>query len=612
MVTIRVLILAGGRGMRLWPYSTERIPKQFLNINGGVSPFIRAVERALLVTDRKNIFISTNKVNFLHVKRQLRPLEINLNQVVVKENDYETGVSIFSAIRMLKMEFGANDNDVIAVFPSDHFIDPLENFKEAFQKAVSVAVNNRIVMLGKKPTYPQESFGYIVAGKKNQDETYTVKQFVEKPSREVAEKLISDSLCFWNLGMFIFPIGLMMREFCDFFSVKNEEEISLNMLISADKLSLDKMIIEKTECLTVVEAKFDWLDIGSWEAFYEMLKKDESENVNPKEQILVETKGSLVIGGNKPVVAIGLDDVFIIDHPNVTLAISRKHVNNLKKAMTILEKKYPELVKGNPMVSICTVIHSGSQFITEAVESVLIQQYPFIEHVIVDSSSIDDVAILRKNIDLAREKLDYNGEKAIDVIHRPDLIDKQHEGINVALNEATGDIIGILNPSDIFEDNAVIRSIVDTMEKENADVCWADLVYVKQDDTTRITRFWQSVPYRKGLFQKGWMPPHPTFFVRRWVYEKYGYFRTDLPEASAYEFMLRVLERGSVRSCYIPKVIVKIREGDQILGKIRVVIKGNIESYRAWKINNLKVPVGLLFMKPLSKFTQLFIKFKVK
>ncbi|MBI2627540.1 glycosyltransferase [Candidatus Nomurabacteria bacterium] len=613
MITIRILILAGGRGMRLWPYSTERIPKQFLNIGGNASPFIRAVERALLVADKKNIFISTNKLNFLHVKRQLRSIGMNLNQVIVKESDYETGISIFSAIRMLKKEFGTNNNDVLAVFPSDHFIDPLENFKEAFQKAVSVTASNRIVVLGKKPTYPQENFGYITVDKENQDGTYTVRQFVEKPPREIAEKLIDDGSCFWNLGMFIFPVGLMMQEFCDFFGVADEKEIFPEMLTGAAKLSFDKMIIEKTKCLTVIEAKFNWLDIGSWEAFYEMLEKDARENANPREQILVDTKGSLVIESNKPVVAIGLDDVFIINHPNVTLAISRKHVNNLKKAMPILEKKYPRLVKGNPLVSICTAIHSGRQFITEAVESVLSQQYSLIEHVIVDSGNIEDIAILRKNIELAREKLNCNDEKVVDVIHHPNISDKQHEAVNMALEEATGDIIGILNPSDIFEDSTVIRSIVDVMEKEDADVCWADLVYVKQNDTTKITRFWQSTPYRKSLFQKGWMPPHPAFFVRRRVYEKYGYLRTDLPEASTYEFMLRVLERGSIRSCYIPKVVVKIRESDRtLLGLIGTVIKSNIESYRAWKINNLQVPVGLLFMKPLSKLTQLLIKFKVK
>lgn len=609
----RVLILAGGRGMRLWPYSNQRLPKQFLSINRGPSSFIQAVERALCIASEKDVFISTNKENFLHVKRQLRTTGLGNDQILVKEDNYETGLSIFSALKQLKERFGAHDEDILVVLPSDHFINPLEKFAGTMQDAVTASKQYGVVVLGKKPTAPEESFGYIVLDKKNEDgKTYQVKQFIEKPPRSTAENLIQEASCFWNLGIFTFPVGVMMTEFSAHFGVDDYREIKDEMLAQASGLSFDRMIIENTRTITALEAGFRWLDIGSWKAFHEILEKDAFGNANLGNQILVDSKNSLVTGrDDKPIVAVGLDGVFIIDHRDALLVVSESHVDALKKAMPFLAEKYPRLVEGSPFVSLCTPLSVQRKFVSATVDSVLRQDYPLIEHLVVAPGASEEIEDLEQEIENMRQKYPKD-EKTVDIVRGPAGASNLYDTLNFAVRESTGDIIGILNDGDILEDDTVVRAIVDAMEKENADVFWADLRYVAESDVNRTTRFWQSTPYRKGLFNRGWMPPHPTFFVRRWVYEKYGLFRTDLHIAGGYEFMLRVLEKEGVRGCYLPKIVVRMREVDRgALSRIVNSFKGNVESYRAWELNGLVAQPWFVFVKPLSKVRQLFSKSRI-
>lgn len=609
---LKVLILAGGRGSRLWPYSSRRIPKQFLSIAGEPSSFMQAVERALALTDKEHIFISSNKENFLHIKRQLRRSGIDSSNVLVKEDNFETGLSIFSALHQLKEKFSTHDQDVLLVMPSDHFIKPIEALRGDIEGAYAVARQGHIVTLGKLPTSPQEGFGYIVVNSASEKgKSHVVQQFIEKPPREVAEKLIAEKSCYWNLGLYMFPVGLMMEKFLKHFNVSHFNQLKNEAVSQALAISFDKMIIEKAKEIMMVEASFDWVDIGSWKAFYEIAKKDNDGNANPENQILVNSKNSLVIGEAKPIVTVGLKNVFIINHQDVLLAIAEDSVDAIKKAMPILEERYPRLVQGSPLVSICTTVAQNRKYIRTAIESVVAQRYPFIEHVIIDSGAQAEAEHLKKESQAMLSSANKKDGKTVDVLHYPNGFAGMYEAMNAAVQEATGDIIVILNNEDMLEDAEAIQSIVEKMEKENADVCWADLLYVREDDVNRITRFWQSSSYRKGLFQKGWMPPHPTFFVRRSAYERYGNFRTDLQVAGGYEFMLRVLEKEGLRGCYLPKIVVKMRDKKRKKSnRLAVFVRGNIESYKSWKLNGLKVSLQFIFRKPLSKIRQLLNKNK--
>jgi len=246
-------------------------------------------------------------------------------------------------------------------------------------------------------------------------------------------------------------------------------------------------------------------------------------------------------------------------------------------------------------ISIITPVFNSAGTVEGTIKSVLSQTYSNTECVIIDGGSKDG----------SLEIIEKYKDKISKIVSEKDngLYDAMNKGVKLA----SGDIIGILNSDDVYYDNQVLETVAKEMQKSNADVCWGDLLYTKKDDLNKMTRVWKSSEYRRGLFKKGWHPPHPTFFVRRSVYEKYGAFRADLKLAADYELMLRFLEKEKVSSIYIPKILVKMREGGQSNWKnIFKIIKGNWESYRSWQLNGLKVSPFIFILKPLRKLKQLF------
>jgi len=249
-----------------------------------------------------------------------------------------------------------------------------------------------------------------------------------------------------------------------------------------------------------------------------------------------------------------------------------------------------------PLVSIITTVFNGKETIDNTIKSVLIQSYQNIEYIVVDGCSTDGTIDIVEKYKDKIAKFISEGDRGV------------YDGMNKGIKMATGDIIGILNSDDVYASDKVIEIVVNTMEERNADVCWGDLVYVDKKNTDKIIRYWKSSEYKKGKFRKGWHPSHPTFFVKKWVYEKYGSFNLDFPIAADYEIMLRFLEKYKVQSCYIPQVLVKMRIGGQSNKSVKNIIKANIECYRAWKVNGLKINPLKIFLKPLSKIPQYFNK----
>ena len=251
-------------------------------------------------------------------------------------------------------------------------------------------------------------------------------------------------------------------------------------------------------------------------------------------------------------------------------------------------------------VSIITVVFNSRQFIESAIKSVLSQTYSDIEYIMIDGGSADGtVEIINKYRD-----------KIAKFISEPDkgIYDAMNKGIKLA----TGEIIGILNSDDFYANENVIKIVAEAMSDKNADVCWGDLVYVDKNDQNKIIRFWESSPYQEGKFRRGWMPPHPTFFVRKEIYRKYGFFNLNFKIAADYELMLRFLEKYEARSCYVPEILVKMRSGGKSNISIINAIKANLEIYQAWKLNNLNGGVLAIFLKlfSLSKIIQYFKNFK--
>ena len=243
-------------------------------------------------------------------------------------------------------------------------------------------------------------------------------------------------------------------------------------------------------------------------------------------------------------------------------------------------------------VSIITIAYNSEQTIEQTIQSVLSQKNINLEYIIIDGKSND------RTLEIIRKYENY-------INH---LISEKDKGIYDAMNKgiklANGDIVGFLNSDDFYAANNILERVVNEFQSKDTDSVYGDLVYVDRDNINKTIRYWKSKPYQKGLFQKGWQPPHPSFFVKRNIYEKYGLFNLDFEIAADYELMLRFLEKYQISHSYIPEVLVNMRVGGKSNQSIKNIIKANIESYQAWQINDLKInPVRFLF-KPISKIFQ--------
>lgn len=245
-------------------------------------------------------------------------------------------------------------------------------------------------------------------------------------------------------------------------------------------------------------------------------------------------------------------------------------------------------------VSIITACLNNAATIETTIRSVLTQDYPNIEYIIIDGASIDGTQdIITKH----KDKLGtFVSEKDKGI----------YDAMNKGLAKATGDIVGFLHADDFYPASNVISNIVKTFEKEGCDSVYGDLQYVDRQNPDKVFRNWKSEPYYDGIFLKGFMPPHPTFFLKRKCYEQYGNYNTTFVLAADYELMLRMLHRYKLKAIYIPEVLVKMRTGGASNKSLGNRIKANMEDRKAWKINGLKPTPLTLIRKPLGKIGQYF------
>ena len=227
-------------------------------------------------------------------------------------------------------------------------------------------------------------------------------------------------------------------------------------------------------------------------------------------------------------------------------------------------------------------------------ESIKSQTHKDIEHIVIDGASTD------KTISLLKSKQ-----------NKPDsLVSEPDKGIYDAMNKgimlAKGDIIGFLNSDDLYANNSVISKVANLFkQRPEIEACYSDLVYVDKINTSKIIRYWKSSEFILGSFSKGWCPPHPTFFVRRSVYEKFGSFDVSYQLASDIDLMMRFLEIKKVKSCYIPEVLIKMRMGGQSNNSFKNILKQNLEVFQALKKHNIPNNFIIFFIyKIISRFKQ--------
>ena len=247
-------------------------------------------------------------------------------------------------------------------------------------------------------------------------------------------------------------------------------------------------------------------------------------------------------------------------------------------------------------VSIITVTFNSAAFVEDCILSVISQTYPNIEHIIIDGNSYDQTLDIVKKYEKNIARCLSENDKGM------------YDAINKGMELATGDIIGVLNSDDVFYDNDVVATIVEQMQKTGVESVYGDLVYVDEHDLNKVERIWKGKSFKRSLFEKGWMPAHPTFYFKRTNYQKYGGYETHFYSAADYELMARYLYLHQVSSLYIPKMMVKMRSGGQSNSGFKKRFRANRRDFLAMKKNKIPNAFMVAILKPLSKLHQYYKK----
>ncbi len=246
-------------------------------------------------------------------------------------------------------------------------------------------------------------------------------------------------------------------------------------------------------------------------------------------------------------------------------------------------------------ISVITVCFNSAATITDTLKSVREQSYPDIEHIVVDGGSTDRTA----------EMVSAEGSRVAKFVSEPDrgIYDAMNKGIGLA----SGDVIGFINADDFYASEDALAKVADQFRHPGVDGCYGNLCYVKEFDTQSVVRYWRSSEFRPGFFASGWCPPHPTFFVRRRIYERFGRFDLSYRIAADVELMMRFLEVHHVRTRYLPEVLVKMRMGGTTNKSLKNIAKQNGEILRALKKHGLATNLLAFFGKKIISRGKQFV-----
>lgn len=241
-------------------------------------------------------------------------------------------------------------------------------------------------------------------------------------------------------------------------------------------------------------------------------------------------------------------------------------------------------------ISIVTATWNSAATLADTLRSVNVQDHRDVEHIIIDGGSTD------ATLSIIREL----GERITTVVSEPD--EGIYDAMNKGIARAIGDIVGLLNSDDFYASPTVLSRVDAAFADPEVDIVYADLCYVAQDDASRVVRYWRSNPFRAGLFSQGWAPPHPTVFLRRSVYERFGNFDLRFPVAADMELMARLLEVHRLRAQYVPEVFVHMRTGGASNRSLQGIFQQNREIWRALHEHGLAAsPATFLLRKLLSR-----------
>lgn len=331
---MKIIILAGGGGTRLFPLSRTCFPKQFMKLGGGDSLLTQTIKRFLPVVKPSDIVIVTNKEYMHHVKSDLVSAHAAEAHILLEPEARNTAPAIALAVRYCQDVLAADNGEVLFVSPADHVINPIDEFIRSVRQGIEAARLQKIVTFGIKPAGPETGYGYIQAGKPF-DVGYTVKSFREKPDRVTAESYVAAGNYFWNSGMFAFTVGCFFEELkaCQPQIHELAQAPYKEVLAGFDampSISIDYAVAEKSSRVITIPLASYWNDIGSWDAIYDVLPKDSSGNAIKGDCLPIDCRNSLMMGQSRLIAGIGLQDVLVVETDDVIVVAQKGESQKVK------------------------------------------------------------------------------------------------------------------------------------------------------------------------------------------------------------------------------------------------------------------------------------------
>jgi len=336
------IILCGGSGTRLWPISRTLMPKQFVKLFENKSLFQLTVERNSKVCDSQ--FIVSNTEQYFLALDQLEEINQTNNKYLLEP----IGRNTAPAIALVCMAL--DKDEMVLVTPSDHLIKDEKAYKKSLNKAKELASENNLVTFGITPSFAETGFGYIEA------EDLDVKAFYEKPDLETATKYLKAGNYYWNSGMFCFKAGVFLEELKKYssevyesslkaFENSSKEEIiriKHDDMVTIPEESIDYAVMEKSNIVKVIPSNINWSDVGSFDALFEELPKDENNNTLNNKHVAIDSKNNFIYGLDKYIATIDVEDLIIVDTGDALL-ISKKGSSQKVKQVVAELKKTTEL-----------------------------------------------------------------------------------------------------------------------------------------------------------------------------------------------------------------------------------------------------------------------------
>lgn len=345
------IIMCGGSGTRLWPASRDDMPKQFMPMFGANSTFQDTLERLRAPDLFDKPIIVTNERFRFEVAKQAQSIDVPCDIVLEPQARDSAAAVAVAAICALE-----RDPEAIAlILAADHAVSKVDVFQKTCRSAHDAAKSGKIVTFGITPDHPATGYGYLQPGAKlGETSAHKLEAFVEKPDRETAEQYLAKGYL-WNSGNFMFPAALMLQEIeahapeiaaAARGAVKNADRdhdftrLSKAEFVLAPKISIDYAVMEKTKHAAVIPADIGWSDIGSWNAVWDLSKKDADGNAVSGAAVALETKNSIVRSPEGITTAVyGLDDIAVITTSDAVLVIPRTRSEHVKKLLAAVKDR---------------------------------------------------------------------------------------------------------------------------------------------------------------------------------------------------------------------------------------------------------------------------------